>query len=82
MKGGGAGKQEERRSEIRRGKGKGFTLGNTQEGWEKERLIAATQFLLPCDPRGRVPCLSLRISLPVKAADKIPAADSSGSRRK
>lgn len=74
MKGGGAGKQEERRSEIRRGKGKGFTLGNTQEGWEKETLIAATQLLMPC--------LSPRTSLPAKAADKIPAADSSGSRRK
>lgn len=82
MKGGGAGKQEERRSEIRRGKGKGFTLGNTQEGWEKETLIAATQLLMPCNPRGCMPCLSPRTSLPAKAADKIPAADSSGSRRK
>lgn len=55
-----------------------LSVSNVQEGWERERPVAATQSLLPCSPRC-TRCLSPRISLP---ADAILAVDSSGSRKK
>lgn len=81
-----AGQRSGRKGGVRLGEEKQredlLSVSNSQEGWEEDRLIAATQSLLPCSPGGCMRCLSPRISLLANVADKIPAADSSGSKRK
>lgn len=81
MKGGG--EQEERRREARRGKAKTrFTLGEQRPMRVGEGETHCSRTVPVPVPRGSMQCLSLRSSLPAKAADQVPAADSSGSRGK